>query len=80
MKVWEEKANKDKERYAEEMKSFKPASDNGTTSKRKKESPSKKITSTTMAGAGFKSKEYISDDSTSGEDSGKEKSKKKQKV
>lgn len=82
--IWEEKAAKDKERYQNEMKNYKPPSggsgggDDGGAKKRKKESSSpKKATSTTMAGGGFKSKEYISeDDSSSGSDSDKKKKKK----
>lgn len=74
--VWEEKAAKDKERYANEMKSYKPPEDAASSSKRKHESPSKKNTSQTMSGAGFKSKEYISEDSSS-EGGGDEKKKKK---
>lgn len=82
--VWEEKAAKDKERYANEMKTYKPT-DNGETSssakssaKRKKESP-KKSTTTTMAGSGFKSKEYISEDDSSGDSATDKKSKSKKK-
>lgn len=82
--VWEEKAAKDKERYQNEMKNYKPAAsvsgggDDGGSKKRKKEAVSPKKTATTMAGAGFKSKEYISEeDSSSGSDSDKKKKKKK---
>lgn len=79
--IWEEKAAKDKERYNNEMKNYKPSAggDSSGGKKRKKESSSpKKSTSVTMAGSGFKSKEYISDDSSSGEsDSDKKKKKKK---
>lgn len=76
---WEEKAAKDKERYTNEMKNYKPSGDDSGGKKRKKESSSpKKVTSTTMAGTGFKSKEYISeDDSSSGSDDNKKKKKKK---
>lgn len=79
--IWEEKALKDKERYNAEMKNYKPSSSGGDESggkKRKKESSSpKKSTATTMAGTGFKSKEYISDDdSSSGSDKDKKKKKK----
>lgn len=77
---WEEKAAKDKERYTNEMKNYKPSGDDSSGSKkRKKESSSpKKVTSTTMAGTGFKSKEYISEDeSSSGSDNDKKKKKKK---
>lgn len=76
--VWEEKAVKDRERYTNEMKNYKPSGDDSSSKKRKKDSSPKKST-TTMAGGGFKSKEYISDDDSSG-DSDKEKSKKKKKV
>lgn len=83
--VWEEKAAKDKERYANEMKTYKPSADAPETAskskdaKRKKESP-KKVSSTTMAGSGFKSKEYISDDDSSADsDSGADKKKKTKK-
>lgn len=73
--IWEEKAAKDKERYANEMKNYKPPSSDS--SKRKVESlssPSKKTISQTMSGSGFKSKEYISeDDSSSDGGSGKKK-------
>lgn len=85
--IWEEKANKDKERYSNEMKEYKQSGGGGGSSgggddssgkKRKKESSSpKKSTSVTMAGSGFKSKEYISeDDSSSGSDDNKKKKKK----
>lgn len=77
---WEEKAAKDKERYTNEMKSYKPSggNDDSASKKRKKESSSpKKSSATTMAGGGFKSKEYISDDdSSSGSDNDKKKKKK----
>lgn len=72
LKEWEEKANKEKERYAEEMKKFKekgpPSGGDKTSSpaKRKHESPG------TNKG-GFKSKEYISDDDSSDSDSGSKK-------
>lgn len=66
---WEELAAKDKQRYQDEMKDYKPAAseDSGSKStaaakKRKKESPTKK--SPVSAGV-FKSKEYISDDESS---------------
>lgn len=80
--VWEEKASKDKERYANEMKTYKPSGEAETSggksgAKRKKESPSKKPTTTTMAGAGFKSKEYISEDESSVESADDKKTKKK---
>ncbi|XP_037035831.1 FACT complex subunit Ssrp1 [Bradysia coprophila] len=62
---WEQKANKDKERYADEMKKFKGSSTSGgeksSPAKRKHESPG------TNKG-GFKSKEYISDDDSSDSD------------
>lgn len=64
--IWEEKANKDKERYANEMKSYKPPTvDSSKKRKSESSSPSKKVTSVTMTGSGFKSKEYISDDESS---------------
>lgn len=80
---WEAKANKDKERYADEMKTFKSSGSNdvdddvegSSGTKRKKESPTKKATpNSTMTGQdGFKSKEYISDDgSTDAEKSDRE--------
>lgn len=77
LQEWEEKARKDKERYAEEMKSYKPSgSDTAPTKdKKKNESPTKK-TAASMTGSGFKSKEYISDESSSA-GSDDEKSKKK---
>lgn len=78
--IWEEKAAKDKERYANEMKNYKPgnsgSTDDSGSKKRKKEASPKK-TATTMAGGGFKSKEYISDDDSSGSDEDKKKKKKK---
>lgn len=78
---WEEKAAKDKERYTNEMKNYKPsggAEESGSKKRKKESSSPKKVTSTTMAGGGFKSKEYISeDDSSSGSDSDKKKKKKK---
>uniref|UniRef100_A0A1B0D4W3 FACT complex subunit SSRP1 n=1 Tax=Phlebotomus papatasi TaxID=29031 RepID=A0A1B0D4W3_PHLPP len=69
--VWEEKANKEKEKYNEAMKNYKAeggskkkdSDDKGT--KRKKDSSPKK--STSMSGSGFKSKEYISDEDSSSE-------------
>lgn len=78
--IWEAKAAKEKERYENEMKAYKPPSD--SSNKRKHESPSKKAsTSVTMTGSGFKSKEYISEDESSSDDSsGKKKNKKKKKV
>lgn len=79
---WEEKAAKDKQRYLDEMKDYKPTagghSDEEDTAskskspakKRKKESPTKKSVNTSGS---FKSKEYISDDdSSSSEDKKKE--------
>lgn len=79
--IWEAKAAKDKERYANEMKDYKPASKDeggsGVGTKRKKESPSKKPSATIMAGSGFKSKEYISDESSSADSDGEKKKKKK---
>lgn len=77
--VWEEKAAKDKERYANEMKNYKPAGEKeiSASKKRKKDTSPKKVATTTMAGSGFKSKEYISDDDSSGSDNEKKKKKKK---
>lgn len=78
--IWEEKAAKDKERYTNEMKEYKQSGgdESGGGKKRKKESSSpKKSSAVTMAGTGFKSKEYISeDDSSSGSDDNKKKKKK----
>lgn len=79
---WEALAVKDKERYTNEMKNYKPSGDDSGGKKRKKESTtsssSPKKSVTTMAGSGFKSKEYISeDDSSSGSDDNKKKKKKK---
>ncbi|XP_004520241.1 FACT complex subunit Ssrp1 [Ceratitis capitata] len=69
---WEDLAAKDKQRYQDEMKDYKPpasedsGSKSGVAKKRKKESPTKK---SPASAAGFKSKEYISDDeSSSGDD------------
>lgn len=66
---WEDLAAKDKQRYQDEMKDYKPTAseESGSKStaaakKRKKESPTKK--SPVSAGV-FKSKEYISDDESS---------------
>lgn len=59
---WEEKANKEKERYADEMKKFKGSGgDKSSPAKRKHDTPG------TNKG-GFKSKEYISDDDSSDSD------------
>ncbi|XP_016930367.2 FACT complex subunit Ssrp1 [Drosophila suzukii] len=78
---WEEAAAKDKQRYHDEMRNYKPEaggdSDNEkggkTTKKRKTEpSPSKKANT---SGSGFKSKEYISDDDSTSSDDDKDKSK-----
>ncbi|TMW53241.1 hypothetical protein DOY81_001657 [Sarcophaga bullata] len=83
---WEEKAAKDKQRYLDEMKDYKPTADDSdddekdegksktaATKKRKKESPTKKAVNTSGS---FKSKEYISeDDSSSSEDNKKKKDK-----
>lgn len=69
---WEAKANKDKDRYAEEMKKFKATSssaggaEKSSPAKRKHESPG------TNKG-GFKSKEYISDDDSSDSEKGSKK-------
>lgn len=78
---WEGKAAKEKERYTKEMEEYKAAgggaktksSSGGSGEKRKKE-----VKVTTGSGAGFKSKEYISEDSSSGkDDDGGNKKKKK---
>ncbi|KNC34603.1 hypothetical protein FF38_09360 [Lucilia cuprina] len=86
---WEEKAAKDKQRYLDEMKDYKPTADDSddeekdnaksgskaASKKRKKESssPNKKAANTSGS---FKSKEYISeDDSSSAEESKKKKDK-----
>ncbi|XP_016974049.1 FACT complex subunit Ssrp1 [Drosophila rhopaloa] len=78
---WEEAAAKDKQRYHDEMRDYKPEaggeSDNEkaekATKKRKSEpSPSKKANT---SGSGFKSKEYISDDDSTSSDDEKDKSK-----
>lgn len=67
LQEWEQKANKDKERYAEEMKNFKGSTgEKSSPVKRKNDSPG------TNKG-GFKSKEYISDDDSSDSDSGTKK-------
>ncbi|XP_033153626.1 FACT complex subunit Ssrp1 [Drosophila mauritiana] len=72
---WEDAAAKDKQRYHDEMRNYKPEAGGGSddekggksSKKRKTEpSPSKKANT---SGSGFKSKEYISDDdSTSSDD------------
>lgn len=83
--IWEEKAAKDKERYNNEMKNYKPSGEAASGSKKRKKesvSPKKASIAASMGGSGFKSKEYISDeDSSSGNSDGdKKKSKKKRKV
>lgn len=72
---WEELAAKDKQRYHDEMKDYKPpvseesgAKSAGAVKKRKKELPAKKSPAST---SGFKSKEYISDDESSSDNGGK---------
>lgn len=66
---WEARANKDKDRYADEMKVFKASGGGDETAdsgmKRKKEA--KKSVPSTMTGEGFKSKEYVSDDGSTDE-------------
>lgn len=67
---WEEKAGKDKERYTKEMEEYKASGGRAGGEKRKKESADSSgskasPTKTTGSGAGFKSKEYISDDESS---------------
>ncbi|KAH8318304.1 hypothetical protein KR074_002048 [Drosophila pseudoananassae] len=78
---WEEAAAKDKLRYQEEMRNYKPSGGGSDTekgakaSKKRKSdaSPTKKANS---SGSGFKSKEYISDDdSSTDEDKAKSKDK-----
>ncbi|GAB0088101.1 FACT complex subunit SSRP1 [Sergentomyia squamirostris] len=80
--VWEERANKEKEKYNEAMKNYKAegggkgkkdSEDQGK--KRKKDSSPKK--STSMSGSGFKSKEYISEEDSSSESEEDDKKKKK---
>lgn len=73
---WEEKAGKDKERYAKEMEEYKAAGGSAGGEKRKKgEKESTKVTPTkTGSGAGFKSKEYIESEESSS-DGGNEKKK-----
>lgn len=74
--MWEEKANKDKERYADEMKVFKAngggteagTSNGGSSPLKRKKDADKSSGSATMTGQGFKSKEYISDDDASSDD------------
>ncbi|KAH8280556.1 hypothetical protein KR018_009801 [Drosophila ironensis] len=81
---WEEAAAKDKQRYQEEMRNYKPAaggSDNEkpakAAKKRKQEaSPAKKANT---SGSGFKSKEYISEDDSTTDDDGGDKKKPKDK-
>ncbi|XP_067633596.1 FACT complex subunit Ssrp1 isoform X1 [Eurosta solidaginis] len=78
---WDELAAKDKQRYQDEMKDYKPSASeesggksSGAAKKRKNPvSPAKK--SPASAGSGFKSKEYISEDeSSSDNDDDKDKS------
>lgn len=75
---WEEKAAKEKERYTKEMDEYKASGGKAGGEKRKMDKESSKSattpTKTTGSGLGFKSKEYISDDSSS--DEGKTKKKK----
>lgn len=86
---WEEKAAKDKERYTKEMDEYKASGGPAAASeKRKKERESSssaaaaaKVTPTkTGSGAGFKSKEYISDESSSDGGGSAKKAKKAKKV
>ncbi|KAI8039882.1 FACT complex subunit Ssrp1 [Drosophila gunungcola] len=81
---WEEAAAKDKQRYQDEMRNYKPGVGDGsdnekaakTAKKRKSEpSPTKKANT---SGSGFKSKEYISDDDSTSSDDEKGKSKGKE--
>jgi structure-specific recognition protein 1 len=65
-KEWEEKASKEKERYNREMDEYKASGGSGE--KRKKDV--KAVLTTSGSGAGFKSKEYISDEESS-DDKGK---------
>ncbi|EDW10013.1 FACT complex subunit Ssrp1 [Drosophila mojavensis] len=78
---WEELASKDKQRYQDAMRNYKPgaggdaASDDDETSSSKAPkkrssdvSPTKK---SNTSGSGFKSKEYISDDDSTSSDDGK---------
>lgn len=82
---WEEKASKDKEAYVEAMKEYKAkggsssAVGDGGEAKRKKEhkTPTKVGSGAGVGSGTYKSKEYISDDSSSDESS---KAKKKPKV
>lgn len=80
VKEWEAKAKKDKDRYTNEMEAFKLSGASGGDEdakgsvKKRKSDPKKSAVTTTMAGAGFKSKEYISDEDSS--DSGKPNKKK----
>ncbi|XP_061390564.1 FACT complex subunit Ssrp1-like [Musca vetustissima] len=79
---WEELAAKDKQRYIDEMKDYKPAADDSddeggaakgkATKKRKKENASPKKSANTSGS--FKSKEYISDDDSSSDEGDKKKS------
>ncbi|KAH8300106.1 hypothetical protein KR044_009818 [Drosophila immigrans] len=81
---WEEAANKDKQRYQDEMRNYKPDADAGSDDdqgsgnksvksiKRKSDaSPAKKANT---SGGSFKSKEYISDDDSTSSDEAKNKS------
>lgn len=77
---WEEKAGVDKERYAKEMEEYKasggPAKAIGEKRKKEKENSALKPSPTkTGSGVGFKSKEYISEDSSSDDEGGKKKKK-----
>ncbi|EDW77123.1 uncharacterized protein Dwil_GK22092 [Drosophila willistoni] len=76
---WENLAAKDKQRYQDEMKNYKPeasgSGDGDKSSKKRKSdvSPSKK---SNTSGSGFKSKEYISDDDSTSSDEAKKSSNK----
>ncbi|KAH8233657.1 hypothetical protein KR026_010980 [Drosophila bipectinata] len=78
---WEEAAAKDKLRYQEEMRNYKPSgggSDNekGAKASKKRKSDASPTKKANSSGSGFKSKEYISDDdSSTDEDKAKSKDK-----
>lgn len=76
---WEEKAGKDKERYAKEMEDYKASGGSASGEKRKKEKEviSKTTPTKTGSGGGFKSKEYISEDESSSDGGGHKKKKAK---
>ncbi len=74
LQEWEEKANKEKERYVDEMKKFKGSASASSGGDKSGSSPAKrKHDSPGTTKGGFKSKEYISDDDSSDSEKGAKK-------